>query len=240
MQLDLTELNMITYGIPPKSRAFLLCSKFFCCYASTKLWRPHLAWFTPKLFELFWCLEHYCCWSIILITNKGLLSIKNITFTVITIKLRAFSSSYNSEHLDTKSYFILENLAIQFSNCFSTSCCQSLSTDDVKTKCFSSRLMSGIGNFLCTVSLSAITINLQVMKPEIQWIATHTAMNIQLTWSCYVHGILHGDSEVQDPHICCPHNANSTGLVHHTSSHIGYQSWEESQFVQSPCKSLSG
>lgn len=162
MQLDLT------YSILPKSRAFLLCSKFFCCYASTKLWSPHLAWSTPKLLELFRCLEHYSCWSIILISNKGLLSTENFTFTVITAKSRAVV--YLKRYIYTMVYFILENLVIQSSNWFSTSFCQSLSTDDVKTKCFSSRLISGIGKFLCTVSLSAITINLQEMKPEIQWI----------------------------------------------------------------------
>ena len=78
-------------------------------------------------------------------------------------------------------YFILENLVIQSSNCFRTSFCHSFSTDDVKTKCFSSRLMRGIGNFLCTVSLSAITINLQEVKPETQHIPWSTTINIQLT-----------------------------------------------------------
>ena len=102
------------------------------------------------------------------------------------VKSSTSSEHQNSEDIATsiereRYYLIVENIVIQFSNCFSTSFCQSLSTDDVKTKCFSSRLMRGIGKFSCTVSLSAIMISLQDVKPGIHDTRTSTTINIQFT-----------------------------------------------------------
>jgi len=55
----------------------------------------------------------------------------------------------------------LENWCIHSWKWCSTSSCSSVSTEEVRTKCFSRRLMSGVGNFSYTVVFSAITISLQ-------------------------------------------------------------------------------
>jgi len=55
----------------------------------------------------------------------------------------------------------LENWCIHSWKRCSTSSCSSVSTEEVRTKCFSRRLMSGVGNFSYTVVFSAITISLQ-------------------------------------------------------------------------------
>ena len=57
-------------------------------------------------------------------------------------------------------YLVLENAWIQFSNSLRALCCQLSNTEEVSTKCFSSLLMSGVGNFLYTVSFSAIRMSL--------------------------------------------------------------------------------
>ncbi len=46
-----------------------------------------------------------------------------------------------------KIYLVVENLEIHVSNCLNTSLCQSSRTEEDSTKCFSNRLMSGVGNF---------------------------------------------------------------------------------------------
>ena len=48
----------------------------------------------------------------------------------------------------------------------STSSSSSVSTEEVRTKCFSRRLMSGVGNFSYTVFFSAITISLVARRRE--------------------------------------------------------------------------
>ena len=57
-----------------------------------------------------------------------------------------------------------ENISIQFSKSSKTAGCQSVRTDLVRTKCFSSRLIRGVGNFSYTVALSAIKINLKIKE----------------------------------------------------------------------------
>ncbi len=113
-----------------------------------------------ELLQLLGSLEYHGSRSIFLVPNEGMAFLEISFPTVIPVKFSVLKASSN--HLKTN-YLILENPLTHSLKCSNTSCCQSFKTDEVRTKCFSSRLISGVGNFSYTVSLSAIRINLKNM-----------------------------------------------------------------------------
>ena len=89
-------------------------------------------------------------------------------------------------------YLTFENSPIQSWNLSSTSCCQSFKTEDVRTKCFSSLLINGVGNFSYTVSLSAIRMSLHNNNCYINVMMFHLALRPLL--EIFMHSALHSVS----------------------------------------------
>ena len=63
-----------------------------------------------------------------------------------------------------ETYPVIEKVSIHSSNSFKIISCHGSRIDEVSTKCFSKRLISGVGNFSYTVSFSAIRINLTFQR----------------------------------------------------------------------------
>ena len=98
------------------------------------------------------------------ISYEALLHSMQCCNTMLYLILSAFSvGPDHSSFIYPSTYFvrgILEKCFTHWVSERSTSFCQSNSTVSVRTKCFSSRLIRGVGNFSYTVSFSAIRINL--------------------------------------------------------------------------------
>ena len=88
-------------------------------------------------------LKHDCCWGVLLVTNESISSGESSSSK--TVKGCITITDIISR--DYKIYFVSQNWDIHTSNCSNKSFCQSSRTEEVRTKCFSRRLMSGVGNF---------------------------------------------------------------------------------------------